>query len=84
MASSIAQIMQSMRLEYIILSCELERGGSERREIGRDRERSVNEGKRKRVRERDENGKALGRWRAREEKRVSEGERKREKGISEM
>lgn len=25
MASSIAQIMQSMRLEYIILSCELER-----------------------------------------------------------
>lgn len=27
MASSIAQIMQSMRLEYIILSCELERGG---------------------------------------------------------
>lgn len=24
MASSIAQIMQSMRLEYIILSCELE------------------------------------------------------------
>lgn len=28
MASSIAQIMQSMRLEYIILSCELERGGA--------------------------------------------------------
>jgi len=27
MASSIAQIMQSMRLEYIILSCELARGG---------------------------------------------------------
>lgn len=27
MASSIAQIMQSMRLEYIILSCEPERGG---------------------------------------------------------
>lgn len=52
-----------MRLEYIILSCELERGSESRREIGRDRERSVNEGKRKRVRERDENGKALGRWR---------------------
>lgn len=61
MASSIAQIMQSMRLEYIILSCELERGSKRRREIERDRERSVNEGKRKRVRERDENGKALGR-----------------------
>lgn len=45
----------------------------------------MNEGKRKRVRERDENGKALGRWRGREEKRVSGGERgKREKGISEM
>lgn len=45
----------------------------------------MNEGKRKRVRGRDENGKALGRWRGREEKRVSgERERKREKGISEM
>lgn len=63
MASSIAQIMQSMRLEYIILSCELERGGGKgRREIGRDRARSVNEGKKKRVRERDENGKVQGRW----------------------
>lgn len=29
MASSIAQIMQSMRLEYIILSCELGRGEQE-------------------------------------------------------
>lgn len=28
MASSIAQIMQSMRLEYIILSCEPGRGGA--------------------------------------------------------
>lgn len=28
MASSNAQIMQSMRLEYIILSCEPERGGA--------------------------------------------------------
>lgn len=37
----------------------------------------MNEGKRKRVRERDENGKALGRWRGREEKRVSGGERER-------
>lgn len=72
MASSIAQIMQSMRLEYIILSCELERGGSEwRREIGRDRERSANERKRKQVRKRDESGKALGWWKGREEKRVS-------------
>lgn len=32
MASSIAQIMQSMRLEYIILSCELARGGARGRE----------------------------------------------------
>lgn len=40
MASSIAQIMQSMRLEYIILSCELERGGARGGEIGRDREES--------------------------------------------
>ena len=35
----------------------------------------MNEGRRKRVRERDENGKALGRQRGREEKRVSGGER---------
>jgi hypothetical protein len=41
MASSIAQIMQSMRPEYIILSCEPRREGDwrERREIGRDRKR---------------------------------------------
>lgn len=30
----------------------------------------MNEGKRKRVRERDENGKVQSRWRGREEKRV--------------
>lgn len=49
MASSIAQIMQSMRLEYIILSCERQRQGERKRKIGRDRERSVKEGKRKQV-----------------------------------
>lgn len=59
MASSIAQIMQSMRLEYIILSCELQRQGERKRQIGRDRERSVNEGKRKQVKKRDGNGKAV-------------------------
>lgn len=42
----------------------------------------MNEGKRKRVRERDENGKVQGRWRG--EKGLQGGESKREKGISEM
>lgn len=41
--------MQSMRLEYIILSCERQRQGERKRKIGRDRERSVKEGKRKQV-----------------------------------
>lgn len=41
--------MQSMRLEYIILSCEQQRQGERKRKIGRDRERSVKEGKRKQV-----------------------------------
>lgn len=41
----------------------VERGGEKRREIGRDRKRSANEGKRTQVeRKRDGNGKALG-WR---------------------
>lgn len=39
----------------------------------------MNEGNKKRVRDRDENRKALGRWRGREEKRVSEGERGKER-----
>lgn len=43
----------------------------------------MNEGKRKQVRKRDENGKAVGWRRGREEKRGTKG-RKREKGISEM
>lgn len=48
----------------------VERGGEKRREIGRDRKRSANEGKRTQVeRKRDGNGKALG-WR-REESGVS-------------
>lgn len=44
----------------------------------------MNEGNRKHVRERDENGKAVGMWRGREEKRVSGGRKGKEKGISEM
>lgn len=54
MASSIAQIMQSMRPEYIILSCQM-KGGEKKKSKEREwvvksdrkgrRERSVNEGK---------------------------------------
>lgn len=41
MASSIAQIMQSMRLEYIILSCEPERGAAKGEERLEGTERGV-------------------------------------------
>lgn len=72
--------MQSMRLEYIILTREPGRGRARRGAIGRDRGRGVNEGRgeSERWEEKgcDERRKRL------EKARTQKGER--EKGISEM
>lgn len=85
MASSIAQIMQSMGLEYIILPCEAEKREREEEGDWKGQKGAVNERKERRGgRERDENGKAVGGWRGENERvRESQSYEEKKRGIRE-